>query len=193
MKFKPNTIVVILAMALALPGTTSALPVPTDLDRDGLSNFDELTVYHTNPHNRDSDGDGLLDGTEVHQHGTDPLNTDTDGDGVWDDAEVRMGLDPLQIDLDADGVTDATDNCPWLNNPLQEDQDRDYLGDACDEHPSQQNRGEQSSIDWPGLDRATPNRTPRHPDNEAHLGGGDVEIGGGVVWFGSSSLSLHWS
>ena len=33
-----------------------------DTDMDGLSDFDEVRVYHTDPLNNDSDGDGVLDG-----------------------------------------------------------------------------------------------------------------------------------
>ena len=36
-----------------------------DSDGDGLSDFDEIYTYHTNPKSNDTDGDGMLDGTEV--------------------------------------------------------------------------------------------------------------------------------
>jgi hypothetical protein len=36
-----------------------------DSDGDGLSNYDEITLYHTDPLNPDSDGDGILDSDEV--------------------------------------------------------------------------------------------------------------------------------
>ena len=45
-----------------------------DCDRDGLSNYHETAITHTDPHNVDTDGDGLLDPWEV-----DP---DPDGDGT---------------------------------------------------------------------------------------------------------------
>lgn len=45
----------------AAGGTAGA----ADSDGDGLSNDDELNIYHTDPLNPDSDGDGILDGDEV--------------------------------------------------------------------------------------------------------------------------------
>ncbi len=42
-----------------------------DTDGDGLSDYDELYVYHTSPYIKDSDSDGTPDGTEV-KNGTDP-------------------------------------------------------------------------------------------------------------------------
>ena len=54
-----------------------------DTDGDGLTNWEEVKRYHTDPHVADTDGDGLADGNEV-QNGTDPLNPDSDGDGIPD-------------------------------------------------------------------------------------------------------------
>jgi hypothetical protein len=42
-----------------------------DTDGDGLSDWDEINVYHTSPYLEDSDSDGITDGTEV-RSGTDP-------------------------------------------------------------------------------------------------------------------------
>jgi hypothetical protein len=42
----------------------------------------------------DSDGDGLTDYQEVCIYGTDPHNPDTDGDGYQDGAEVKSGYNP---------------------------------------------------------------------------------------------------
>jgi hypothetical protein len=39
--------------------------IDPDLDADGLSDYDEVTYYGTDPRDRDSDDDGLLDGEEV--------------------------------------------------------------------------------------------------------------------------------
>lgn len=60
-------------------GSPSGLTIPftddqlkkMDSDNDGLSDYDEIYIYHTDPHNPDSDGDGYSDGHEV-QHGYDP-------------------------------------------------------------------------------------------------------------------------
>ena len=58
-----------------------------DTDGDGLTDWEEVKRYHTDPHLADTDCDGVGDGDEV-QNGTDPLNPDTDGDGIWDGAEI---------------------------------------------------------------------------------------------------------
>jgi hypothetical protein len=65
-----------------------------DSDGDGLSDWDEISNYQTDPMRADTDGDGLSDGQEVTQYKTDPRQADTDGDGVNDGAEVRQGTDP---------------------------------------------------------------------------------------------------
>ena len=54
-----------------------------DADEDGLTDWEEVKRYHTDPHDADTDGDRLPDGDEV-VNGTDPLNPDTDGDGIPD-------------------------------------------------------------------------------------------------------------
>ncbi len=54
-----------------------------DTDDDGLTDWEEVKRYHTDPHDADTDGDGLVDGYEV-QNGTDPLNPDSNGDGMPD-------------------------------------------------------------------------------------------------------------
>lgn len=45
--------------------------------------------------NKDSDDDGLSDWDEINIFGTDPLNPDTDGDGMSDGDEVKAGRNPL--------------------------------------------------------------------------------------------------
>lgn len=42
-----------------------------DTDGDGLSDYEELYVYHTSPFLKDTDGDGVPDGTEI-KNDTDP-------------------------------------------------------------------------------------------------------------------------
>ena len=42
-----------------------------DSDNDGLTNYDEMWVYDTNPDSNDTDGDGYVDGLEISSN-TDP-------------------------------------------------------------------------------------------------------------------------
>jgi hypothetical protein len=44
-----------------------------DSDKDGITNFDEVTIYKTNPFIPDSDNDGFIDGAEI-LNGYDPTN-----------------------------------------------------------------------------------------------------------------------
>ena len=66
-----------------------------DTDHDGLTDYQEVHVYHTDPLKADTDGDGLSDRDEVMVWHTDPLNPDTDGDGFKDVDEVKNGFNPL--------------------------------------------------------------------------------------------------
>ncbi len=65
-----------------------------DPDHDGLTNLQEFQLG-TDPHNPDTDNDGLTDGQEVLIYHTNPLVADTDGDGIPDGVEVLTGTDPL--------------------------------------------------------------------------------------------------
>lgn len=47
-----------------------------DTDRDGLSDYDEINIYHTNPYNPDTDKDGIPDGEEI-RRGRNPLGPGT--------------------------------------------------------------------------------------------------------------------
>ena len=62
---------------------------PRDSDGDGLSDFDEVTKYNTDPFEADTDNDGLTDGLEI-ELGTDPFDRDTDKGGVDDGIEVLI-------------------------------------------------------------------------------------------------------
>jgi len=54
-----------------------------DNDSDGLSNYDELVLYGTDPTKADTDGDGFSDGLEVLVHGTDPLDPNSHIFPAW--------------------------------------------------------------------------------------------------------------
>ena len=102
-----------------------------DYDEDDLTNWDEVSVYGTDPQDEDTDGDGLSDGAEVNDHGTDPLNPDTDGDGLDDYEEVILYLtDPRSnTDFDGDGLSDADEIITYFTNWRNDDTDNDMLSD----------------------------------------------------------------
>ena len=68
-----------------------------DPDGDGLTNLQESNIG-TNMIIKDTDHDGLNDYDEAMIHHTDPLNPDTDGDGVDDATEIAIGSDPLKAE-----------------------------------------------------------------------------------------------
>lgn len=65
----------------------------TDQDLDGLTDVEEKK-YGTDPKKADTDGDGITDKDEITIYHTNPLKADTDGDGVKDGEEVRRGTNP---------------------------------------------------------------------------------------------------
>lgn len=86
-----------------------------DVDKDGLTDFDEIEKYKTDSTIADTDGGGVNDGDEV-EHKTNPLDPkddhlfDSDGDGMPDEWEIKNGLDPFDPsdaneDPDGDGLT----------------------------------------------------------------------------------------
>jgi hypothetical protein len=79
----------------------SANPGPADdPDRDGLNNKKEYQSG-TNPLESDSDEDGLSDYQEIFRYFTDPLLEDTDRGGNSDGYETAVGTSPLNPDDDA--------------------------------------------------------------------------------------------
>ena len=65
-----------------------------DADDDGLTNNQEY-LLGTDPNNADTDKDGLTDYEEINTYHTDPLKHDCDEDNISDGDEISMGLDPL--------------------------------------------------------------------------------------------------
>ncbi len=90
-----------------------------DSDGDGLTDYEELYIYGTDPYNPDTDGDGLTDGEEVLIYMTDPLNPDTDFDMLSDGDEIYIyGTDPLNPDTDGGGVSDGHEVLEDGTDPL---------------------------------------------------------------------------
>lgn len=51
--------------------SSTAIDYTTDTDHDGISDYEEINVYHTSPYLADSDSDGFTDKEEI-MNGTDP-------------------------------------------------------------------------------------------------------------------------
>lgn len=87
-----------------------------DTDGDGISDYDEINVYHTDPQKADSDDDGYTDNQEV-AHGYSPLRgkkttleqVDSDKDGLSDRFEIDFGTDITLNDTDNDGHADKSE------------------------------------------------------------------------------------
>ncbi|HMN46394.1 MAG TPA: hypothetical protein PKE27_17580 [Povalibacter sp.] len=69
-------------------------PTVVDSDGDGLTDFEEIVTYATNPAQADSDGDRLNDREELLTYNSDPWDPDSDGDGYTDFDEALYGGDP---------------------------------------------------------------------------------------------------
>ncbi len=123
---------------VCVPGTQTD-PLSKDGDGDGLTDKEEVRMYHTDPNVIDSDGDGMADGLEI-RYGLPPLDNgssnpsaspsgDWDGDGLANEQEVAQGLNPGNPDSDEDGLPDG-DEVGRGTNPLHPDSDGDHLIDG---------------------------------------------------------------
>lgn len=72
---------------------TLYVDIMADDDKDGLTNVFEAR-YATNPKSPDTDDDGLTDYQEVMSYFTDPVKQDSDGDAHKDGEEAKNGFNP---------------------------------------------------------------------------------------------------
>jgi hypothetical protein len=119
-------------MRLKISDEPTIDPKGADFDHDGLTNWQELTTFATDPLKADTDSDGLLDGQE-----------DTDSDGIadqWERVLIEQTSDPSSKtladivpgdDFDDDGVS----NCQEYESGLsgyQTDTDNDGFDDRLE-------------------------------------------------------------
>ena len=106
-----------------------------DTDKDGLTDYEEIYLYSTNPKTSDTDDDNIFDGDEIKKYKTDALNADTDGDGLTDGSEVKKyKTSPLLIDTDNDGWTDKQEADAGTDpkNPLSHPEEKEAASGTKD-------------------------------------------------------------
>jgi hypothetical protein len=126
-------------------------PKDRDTDNDYLSDYEEITIWKTNPLVMDTDGGSVDDGTEVIFKGTDPndpfddIDIDTDLDLIYNHIENKTKYSYSTVDWDGipgfDYYTNwkdnDTDNDGLIDgyevliktNPLHNDTDNDTITD----------------------------------------------------------------
>ena len=141
-------------------------PKQKDIDRDFVSDWDEVNVFHTNPRRKDSNRNGTIDGFEYSQKKHRLLkdqrelyDKDGDNDGLSNEEEALWGTDPKDSDSDDDGTVDGNEDYD-LNGIANEDED-DRPGAA----PSREDLDDQGGVlptPTPIAQGPTPTPT-RHP------------------------------
>lgn len=103
------------------PSDSTSYPVEVvvddDTDDDGLTDDEEAT-YGTDASTSDTDSDGLSDYEEVKTYATDPLDSDSDDDGYEDGTEVSAGTDPEDSSDYPVTTTVTTDEVPTLTRDI---------------------------------------------------------------------------
>jgi len=176
-------------------------PPSDDLDEDGLKNSEEQQLG-TDPNDADTDRDGLSDYQEVRIFGTDPLVPDTDGDGLRDGEEFLKGSDPRAQDTDGDGLNDWAEVNTWQTNPANPDTDGDGYSDGDEVaagfdplSPPQADRSGDSALDSDndGLTDADElniyGTDPNNPDTDGDTYPDGVEVANGYNPLGEGKLS----
>jgi hypothetical protein len=172
------------AVALSSVGDKCAVaggPPRDDIDGDGLSDVDELTLgtcpglvpaYANTPQCHvggnlinplipdaaDTDGDGLDDGLEVFTWLTGPLDTDSEDDGVFDGTEVDpLRSNPLLTDTDLEGLSDGTEYAVIMTDPVNPNTDGDGCEDDQEVGPMRTLGGDRNPLDpWDFYDVVVP-------------------------------------
>ena len=130
-----------ISTVIGVEGTPLAATVPPlddDSDNDGLSDYEEINITHTDPLDQDSDNDTLSDANELIATGgswpnrsffqvSDPLDPDTDDDGLTDNVEYAGS--GLGTSRSSTGGVDDLD-CPYVND---DDSDNDGLQDGVED------------------------------------------------------------
>jgi hypothetical protein len=101
-----------------------------DSDNDRLSDYNENTLYFTDPLDNDTDNEGIIDGLEVEVYYTNPIKNDTDDDLISDYDEVFVYYtNPNNGDSDDDIISDYEEIFTYKTNPNKRDSDGDGFSD----------------------------------------------------------------
>lgn len=101
------------------------------------SQTNNLSLSETSGQNIDSDGDGLTDAQELNVYHTDPNKSDTDGDGFTDGAEAQNGYSPAGAGkiVDAQNSQSCSSLLPLLagalGNPAKLADAQKQIKDCC--------------------------------------------------------------
>jgi uncharacterized repeat protein (TIGR02543 family) len=123
--------------------TANFTPDTNDTDEDGLTNYQEIVEYGTDPTKQDTDNDGVKDSTDAlpldptetldsdHDGIGDNTETDDDNDGLSDVDEINTHhTNPKLADSDGDGLSDPDELQVHTTNPNIADTDNDGLNDG---------------------------------------------------------------
>lgn len=121
-----KSLIIILALGIFCIMPVFAI-TQLDSDNDGLSNYDELNKYYTDPNNSDTDQDSYNDGLEIannysprHGEAQRLITVDSDKDYLNDAWELIIGTDLMDPDSDGDLLLDGTEVAA-SDNPLDKD------------------------------------------------------------------------
>ncbi len=95
-------------------------PADLDNDGDGISDYEEIFQYGTNPYLSDSDGDGIDDGTELAYWGN-QWDGDIDGDGIINLLDNDSDNDGFSDGLELSAGTDPADSTAIVDRIVYED------------------------------------------------------------------------
>ncbi len=113
-----------------------------DSDDDGVSDYIEVEITKTSPHNADTDGDTISDYDEIVYSQTSPITKytrglsvtdaadDPDEDNLTNKEEINYGTNPQLADSDLDGINDYDELKIYNTNPNDDDSDDDYISDG---------------------------------------------------------------
>lgn len=130
-----------------------------DSDGDGLSDYDEVYVYFSDPLDADTDGGGIMDGEEIAGWGannepSDPLyrsDDDSDGDGLVNNDEISIhGTDPFDPDTDDGGTYDGDEVAAGTNPVLDSSDDKPVSSEEDIEQSALEEQSATSDLE-PGI------------------------------------------